>query len=425
MPRNKFSDMTPRKRSIRDIPLHNKPKETKIESEGSERIEILDGHFSRIKNETPGGSKKIVFVVIFLLAGLVWGASIIFHAATVNITPEKAVYTGIIDIQASTEASPGELQYDSLVFSESSSKKVPGTSEEDVSVKASGKVIVYNKYSTTPQKLITNTRFESTDGKIYRIADAVSIPGFTTKNGEKVPGSAEITIHADVAGADSNNAKTDFKIPGFKGTPQYEGFYARSLTDITGGLIGKQKRVDPKLLSDTTEELKKEIISRISESIATKIPADFISLTGAQNIEFVVKSIISDRDMAVVTVEANIRAFVFKKEGLNEALKRSVAGIKSEHMIVHDYSKLSITKYNESSDKKTLNAVLSGDATMYALIDKEALATEMVGIKKSLINTIINQHEEIVGFQVYMRPPWMISLPANPESIHIIEQIDE
>lgn len=422
MPRNKFSDMTPRKRSIRDIPLEGKRKEELVRPE---RIEVTDGYFSSIKNETSHKSRKIWFVLIFVIASCAWGTSILFHAATLDIYPEKASYSGVIDIQAKTEASPGELQYDSLQFTDSSSKKAPAISEEEVSVKASGKIIVYNQYSTAPQKLIANTRFQSTDGKIYRITSPASVPGYTLKDGEKIPGSVELTIYADAAGADFNGPKTDFKIPGFKGTAQYDGFYARSVTEISGGFVGKQKKVDPQTLADVTEELKKEILSKISEKIASKIPADFIALSGAQTIDFVTKPILPDGDMAVITVEANIKAYVFSKQGLDDVLRRAVPDIKSDRMIIHDYSKLSITKFAESSDGKALNAVLSGDAVMYAFIDKDTLANEMVGVKKSLVNTVIDSHKEIVDFKLYMRPLWMNKLPGNPESIHITEQIDE
>ncbi|MEN9647964.1 MAG: hypothetical protein RLY57_768, partial [Candidatus Parcubacteria bacterium] len=292
MTRNTFSDMTPRKRSIRDIPLPHKQQfeaPRQVMQSQPERIEVDEKFFTNLHREESPRRGKMWFVVLFVVAAGFWGASILFHAATINVTPEKAVYKGVIDISARTDAAPGELQYDSLQFVESSSKKVPATAEETVAIKASGKMMVYNAFSTTPQKLIANTRFEATNGKIYRITEAATVPGYKTVNGQKVPGSLELTITADAAGESYNGTKTDFKIPGFKGTPQYDGFYARGTSDLTGGFEGKQKKVDPKVLTETTEALKTEISKKIPESVASKIPADFIFLNGGETVDFVIK----------------------------------------------------------------------------------------------------------------------------------------
>lgn len=424
MQRNQFSDLSPRRRSIRDIPLPNKPVE-KTENEKfsmeRERIEIKN---TESGNGDSGGKKWWVGILVVVFGGF-WGASIFLHAATVNIIPEQAEYKGTLDIYAHTNASPTELQYDSLQFIESISKKVLATGEESVSVKASGKVIIYNNYSTLPQKLIANTRLEATGGKIYRIKEAVIVPGLKTVDGKKIPGSVEATVYADTGGEAHNATKTDFTIPGFKGSAQYEGFYARSTTDLTGGFVGKQKIVDPKLLASTTDSLKAEIAAKISQSTLNKIPSDFIYISGANTIDFTVKPIGSDGDQAVITVEGNVRVFVFKKEDIDEAVRKSIGSIVAKKVMIHDYSRLVIKNIVENADKKSLIATVSGEAIAYAVIEKDGLVRELAGVKKSLVSTIMSTHPEIVESQIYIRPPWMMSLPDNPERIHIIEKIDE
>ena len=76
------------------------------------------------------------------------------------------------------------------------------TSENEVTIKteASGKIVVYNNYSTAGQKLIKDTRFETPNGLIFRIKDAVTVPGKKTVGGETVPGSLEVTVYADKEG---------------------------------------------------------------------------------------------------------------------------------------------------------------------------------------------------------------------------------
>ena len=50
--------------------------------------------------------------------------------------------------------------------------------------KASGQIIVYNAYNDNNQKLIKNTRFETPDGKIYRIQASIIVPGTKVEEGK-------------------------------------------------------------------------------------------------------------------------------------------------------------------------------------------------------------------------------------------------
>ena len=70
------------------------------------------------------------------------------------------------------------------------------TGKEEVSLKASGRIVIYNNYNTAKQRLVRNTRFETPPGFIYRINKSIDVPGQTTEAGRTIPGSIEVTIHA-------------------------------------------------------------------------------------------------------------------------------------------------------------------------------------------------------------------------------------
>ena len=99
---------------------------------------------------------------------------------------------------------------------------------------ASGKITVYNNYSSAPQKLIANTRFQTSDGKIYRIKGAISVPGM---------GVTEATVYADRAGEEYNIGPADFTIPGLKGGPRFEKVFAKSKSAMSGGTSGNVRIV--------------------------------------------------------------------------------------------------------------------------------------------------------------------------------------
>ncbi|MEK7494409.1 MAG: hypothetical protein AAB615_00895, partial [Patescibacteria group bacterium] len=98
------------------------------------------------------------------------------------------------------------------------------------SQKARGTVIISNSFSAEPQSLVATTRFETSDGKIFRLADSVTVPGMS---GE--PGIVEASVIADQAGEEYNIDPTTFTIPGFKGSPKFEKFSAKSVKKMQGG----------------------------------------------------------------------------------------------------------------------------------------------------------------------------------------------
>jgi len=96
--------------------------------------------------------------------------------------------------------------------------------------RAYGTMTIFND-TDIPQRFIRNTRFESPNGKIFRIPQSVTIPAKTGN----VPGSITSTVFADTTGPEYNIPPTNFTVPGFKGTDRYNLFYGRSYQPMSGG----------------------------------------------------------------------------------------------------------------------------------------------------------------------------------------------
>ena len=154
-----------------------------------------------------------------------------------TITPKQN--KTLVDAQfvAALDAGVGELTYEIMTIEKTDSKKIVAAGREEIEEKASGKIVIFNDFNTSSQRLIKNTRFETPEGLIYRINRSIVVPGQKTEDGEKVPGSIEVTVYADEAGDKFNISLTDFTVPGFKGSPRFEKFYARSKTPMAGGFI--------------------------------------------------------------------------------------------------------------------------------------------------------------------------------------------
>src|SRR3989344_1559648 len=149
--------------------------------------------------------------------------------------------------------STNNLSFDLVAIEGEETAIVQTLGEKDVSEKATGTVMIYNAFGSSPQTLSVDTRLEGSNGKVYKTKTRVVVPG---KSKDGIPGSVEADIYAAEAGDEYNSEPLDFKIFGFKGTPKYSKFYARSKGAITGGFEGKSPVISETEKENTLAELK-------------------------------------------------------------------------------------------------------------------------------------------------------------------------
>ena len=79
--------------------------------------------------------------------------------------------------------------------------------------KAHGIITIYNEFSASPQALVATTRFETTDGKVFRLVKGVSVPGYSNSGGQINPGAIEADVVADAAGVDPGRLIPPDRLP--------------------------------------------------------------------------------------------------------------------------------------------------------------------------------------------------------------------
>jgi hypothetical protein len=262
------------KRSIRDIPLPGSEKKQKQTAPPTATRKVADErppepvepptppkppaeNFDDFTfEEKPKGKKKwIIVVLIILLIGIGWFIN--RSKAEVLVFPkvENTFVQDTFEIADKNSEEVGDkLGYKLLTLEKEASTLVKPSGEEEVSQKASGMIRIFNDYSENGQKLVQRTRFESEDGLVYRIAESITVPGYTDDG----PGEIEVEVFADEAGEKYNIENTEFTIPGFKGLPQFDSMYAESVSDMTGGFVGIRKVVSEEDKSAALDSLKEE-----------------------------------------------------------------------------------------------------------------------------------------------------------------------
>lgn len=422
-----FNDIVPPdRRSIRNIaPSHARARGVKPYAGESNAEEENSSRLSR-KRQIRGRVRILLTMTILLLVAIV-GFSFLFMGSRIVILPKQKDVAVEGVFKAELEArTAGTLSYRIVTYNKSLSKSLPASGQEHVEELATGVIVIYNNYSGAEQRLVKNTRFETAQGLIYRIADSVTVPGQITVGGEKVPGSVEVTVHADKPGEAYNLEPTDFKIPGFKGDPRYDAFYARSKTSLAGGFSGNRPSVDDAVLETATKELRSDITAAIREKALAERPLGFHLSENMMFLSFDPVTFTGKDKLVEITQNATLHAVLFSESGLAAFIAtQTVAGYDEEPVELKDVSTL-ILELNATEgnvwEAQTLPVSINGTAHLIWTFDEEQLKKDLAGRDKTALETILTGYPSIEEAEVILRPFWKQSFPEDPSDIAIIRR---
>lgn len=358
-------------------------------------------------------SFTILLILIFL------ALTFVFDKATININPkyrDVAVADTFLIFKDDTLVD---------IASSTLSKTVLKSEPKEINQKASGEITIYNNYSESSQVLIKNTRFQTADGKVFRIGDSITVPG---KSGS-TPGSIKVKVSADSYGADYNIGPSDFTIPGFKGTARYEGFYAKSSSPMTGGASGMIQIVSQSDIENANAELKPKVLLEISSSTNKIVHDGYYILYGIPLITFTDNSstlMTSDKNSYNLTGVASV--FSIKKDILAKLIATQV--LKDEYN-GHDNVRLESIdnlgfSLSEDTDPNTsiLKVTITGKVRIIWAYDEVALKNDLSGRKLKDFTEVIKKYNyAILNASSKIDPFWSRSFPDSPNKIKIIEEI--
>lgn len=367
-----------------------------------------------------------VVTVIFLITST-------FSTASVRITPkvEEIVLDNTYDISKNNDK---ELTYEIMTIKRELSKGLKTDGEEDVERKALGKAIIYNIDSTSKQRLINNTRLETSEGLIYKIRESVDVPGYKVVGGVKTPGSVEVEIIADMPGEKYNMKLSDFKgdftIPGFKNSTKFDTFYARLSADVSGGLVGKVKKVSEDKLISAREELKNNLKTELIKDIYSQKPDYLFFFKDNYYIQYSDLPDSSIGDDYNISMEATINVVVFNKDVISNFIAQ-------KNIEDFDDSKVDIiwdenisSKIFGSTEKPwgedTLKIKLTGDAKIVWQYDIDKILNKIKGQNKKVLSNVIQENgNSITVIEATIRPQWRKTFPDNVKKIKVVDLVRE
>ncbi|MCR4311377.1 MAG: hypothetical protein NUV54_02310 [Candidatus Taylorbacteria bacterium] len=360
-------------------------------------------------------------ILVFILGNL-------FSSATVTVTQRSEQVSVRLDMTAKTNTQNGELSFTTLTLTDDAEERVVADVEKKVEAKASGKIVVYNDYTTGAQRLIKNTRFETPDGLIYRIPESITIPGRHTVSGQVVPGSVEVTVYADMPGEEYNIGLTDFTVPGFKSdSNRFASFYGRSKTPMTGGKIGIEKTTSNTVLSDVKDRLQSTLLKKVITDAREQVPDDslFFDTSYAIRYEEMPTGSVGADNMLTIRQRAFVTVFLFRRDELASVIAKSaVKDYDGLPVTVGNVEKLSFTLISaptpETASTGPVHFTLRGSTSVVWQFDERTFQDGLAGNSKDELVNVASKYPSILKADVVLRPFWKGSFPDNPQDISIV-----
>lgn len=341
--------------------------------------------------------------------------------ATVSVDPKmKEVYVSN-SYTAKLKPTANELAFSAVTITKEKEVTVPATGKKKLETRATGKVVLYNTFSSVSQRLIKNTRLESAKGMIYRLDTSIMIPGKTKKGSEEIPGSIEVSVTADEAGEEYNSGLTDFTIPGFKGEPRYSKFYGRSKTTLEGGFSGTIKTASDEEIVAAEGRLREELTSELKDESIEKIPSGFITF---QNGSFLSTERLKTEDPTTIRMKGTLHTIIFDKAIISSRVAKDALNINDDLVTASKLEQLSfIPDPNETMPWETGNLPfsLNGTTTLLWTYNRERLKEDLAGKPVKIVPTVLSAYPGIDHAEVSVFPKWKSTMPTDPKKINIVD----
>ena len=418
------------KRSIRDIPIPANGASARKSSTEEKVLNNTSGEDKATDLHDPKPPKRdvpeiVLWGIVFVsVITLVFAISSLFNGATVTITPKQQQVTLEHTLSASKEKNSSDLTYQIIQISDTASKVVSSDSEEFVEERASGNIVIYNNHSSASQELVARTRFETPDGKIYRIQEEVIVPGQQIVDGKEVPGQIEVTVYADEVGPEYNFGLTDFTIPGFKGESRFENFNAKSKTPMTGGFSGTRPVVNEDTASRAKIELQELLKERLTNELNGRISGNIII---PENSIFFDSELLPsskvDADKVEIISRGTLSAVSIATAELAEAILEKTGEKPPTPVRIDNINDIEVSFINpedfDTQGAKGISLGVTGVAKIVWMIDEEQIKNDLSGQNKKNVQEILSKYEAVGRGRAVVRPFWKRVFPSNISKIKI------
>jgi len=277
---------------------------------------------------------------------------------------------------------------------------------------ARGVIVLANKTSRD-QVLIRTTRLLTTDKKLFRLDEKVTVPA----NGE-----VEANIYADELGEEGLIDTTFFTIPGLW-EPLQDKIYAWN-TEPTAMSIKEMKLVRQEDLDHASEKLQNQLLEEGKKQLNLTILDNWAGKEfAAETIEEEFETEAGESsDVVRVSMELRVIGILYNKEDL-----QAIAKLKLEESISSDVDlveinyedmTVDIARYDLLAENANLEVVVRGDTILKSnsqIFDKNYL----VGLDKESAIKYFKNFDSVKSVVIELQPFWLKRIPELRDHIEI------
>jgi len=364
------------------------------------------------------GWKWILVGILALGAILLGGYFSLRPEAIVSIEPQQATQSVKLSIVGAVDPASGSKTIPIRYIEEEKTVRLTREATgKDLgnAAKASGIIIITNTFSEASQPLVATTRFETSDGKIYRLVESVTIPGARTEGGNRVPGKIEARVIADVIGAASNITTATFTIPGFKGGPKYAAITAETKGTFVGGGEGSDAVLsvsasDLELARESAvDEARQAVITGLSSGLK---PGEAALEQSFQTVLIGVPNAPTPGSTTPNSFEYEarfqVRGFVIFESALREVIAQET--IESDGIILRPHTyEIGYGTVLANFETRRVDFTVESRVLFRSMFDEPALKEELLGLGEEGIRIFLGNHPEIKRLQVEFKPKIFIA----------------
>ncbi len=365
--------------------------------------------------------KRLVFrffilVVIFIIVVAYFTST----KLSIEIVPsaeqvsDSIQFEVVSNLEAETSLPTARVVPGEVIETRLSSEKVYFSSgEEKIGEEVSGEVVIYNNY-TRSQPLIATTRLLTTDQKLFRLSEGVTVPAGS---------SVRVEVYADIVSPEMAIGPSKMTIPGLWAGLQ-EQIYAENLEAFKYKSKVRHfvRQVDIDL---ATNDIRDTIKDKLRQEINWQIrPSDGIAFDIDESKSILTINTKLGDELEKFNVKAENRAVIvrFSKEKAEELLKAKLAFSLPEKMSLTSFNSEQVTysldDYNVENGTAKISANFSGSARLKEnqnFIDKN----QLTNLSHSQIELYLRDFPEIDDFEIRFFPSFLKRAPHLSDRIEI------
>ena len=321
----------------------------------------------------------IVLVVGFLALSSFNRASVVLKTEDIKVS---------LDSGYKFDQGDGEI----LQSTSTDSISVPASGSSKVDKKSTGTVVIFNN-TTASQKFTKGTKLQASNGLIYLLDKAVTVPAKKTVSKKIVLGSVTTTVTADVSGEKYNSGPKDFTFPSLKGTTKFDTIYGRSKGSITGGYTGDVPNISQKDLAGQIAEARDKMKDKLL--LLLKQQADSRGLViNNETLQYkIINSetrLSADKKLAVVKVDGTLQAGTLLNASIVEAAK-SILGVEDGNGFKYEVSLASSALEISNATSSDEQMTATGNIDIKVTVNKDELARTIENKGKRAALSLLQQ----------------------------------